>query len=129
MKERSTHMMHRKIEIHGQGVGSVTREMVEQRARELAKMDGRRHANDTDLDRAYGEMIGASQRTTPPETSPELEGVTDWDEAPLVTGERTAKWIPENEERLAEELIEEGMDEAEHDRRLAAVRRPRNETE
>jgi hypothetical protein len=122
-------MMHRKIEIHGNGVGSVTREMVEQRARELAKMDGRRQANELDLDRAYGELVGASERVVPPETSLELEGMTDWDEAPVATGERTAKWIPDNEERLAEELVEEGLDEADHERRLAAARRSRKETE
>ena len=43
-----------------EGIGTVTRQTIEERAHEIARSDGRAHPNDLDRTRAREELIGAT---------------------------------------------------------------------
>jgi hypothetical protein len=101
-----------------EGIGTVTPQMVEQRARELAQSDGRTQPNDLDRTQAREELTGpASGSEKPPTTE---EPGRDW-QMPLVsTGEKAPTVRPEDERNVPEELIKEGIEEADHDQRLSS---------
>ena len=101
-----------------EGIGTVTQQMVEQRAREIAQSDGRPQANDVDRTRAREELIGPTPGS---EKSPTKEEPgRDW-QMPLVsTGEKAPTVRPEDDHNIPEELIEEGVEEADHDQRLSS---------
>ncbi len=58
---------------------------------------------------------------TAPELSPETEELVEWDEPPESTGHAVPKVLPEDETSAAEQLVREGTDEADRDRRIAAA--------
>jgi len=101
-----------------EGIGAVTRQMVEQRAREIAQSDGRAEVNDLDRIRAREDLTGP---TSGSEKSPTREEPgRDW-QMPLVsTGEKAPTLRPEDEQSIPEKLIEEGVEEADHDQRLSS---------
>jgi hypothetical protein len=101
-----------------EGIGTVTPQMVEQRAREIAQSDGRAEVNDLDRTRAREELIGPVSSSDRPPTREEPG--RDW-QMPLVsTGEKAPTVRPEDEQNIPEELIEEGVEEADHDQRLSS---------
>ena len=55
----------------------------------------------------------------PPEVDEKTAELTSWDETPAVPGAPTIE--PEDEVTVAELLVEEGMEEADRDRRIAAA--------
>lgn len=111
-----------KIIDHENGLGTVTPEMVEERARELARMDGRTEPNAGDRERAHQELLGVADSGTPPEAvNKDVENVVAWDEAPEDSGARAPQILPEDEANIAETLVQEGLEEAEHDQRLSAA--------
>jgi hypothetical protein len=69
-----------------EGVGTVTPQMIEERAREIARSDGRAQPNDLDRTRAREELTGATSNS---EKFPTMEEPgRDW-RMPLVsTGEK-----------------------------------------
>lgn len=108
-----------KISDHFGGLGTVTRQMVEQRARELAVINGResRHFTEDDWVQAKHEMIGdQDQEETQPEES--VVGLTRWDEDPGTSGHHVENNLPQDEQTLAERLVHEGLEEANHDQML-----------
>ncbi len=109
-----------KISIGTDGLGTPSPELLEQRARELACTDGRTEANESDRDQALADLLGPSDGGTP-EAGPEVENVTVWDESPDVYGIHTGRVLPEDENSIAVTLVEEGLDEADHNSRLQAV--------
>ncbi len=111
-----------KISVHGNGVGAPTPEMVEKRAREIALIDERKPDDftDTDWDQAQAELLGTAQNIAP-EVNAETAGLED--EWPLVasdTGERTPRAGFDDGETLGAHLVENGVEEADHDRMLEA---------
>jgi hypothetical protein len=99
-----------------EGIGTVTSQMVEQRAREIARTDGRTQPNDLDRNTAREELTGANSRSEREPT--EEQAGRDW-QMPLVsTGAKAPTVRPEDDENIPEKLIEEGLDEADHDQRL-----------
>jgi hypothetical protein len=58
---------------------------------------------------------------TPPEVDAETENLTKWDEPPGASGGPVKTVLPDDEATVAEQLVDEGVDEAERDRRLAAA--------
>ena len=46
-----------------EGIGTVTPEVIEERAREIARIDGRARANDLDRTRAREELSGATSES------------------------------------------------------------------
>ena len=79
----------RKILRRTEGVGTVTPQMIEERAREIATRE---------------------------------EPGRDW-QMPLVsTGEKAPTVRPEDDENIPEKLVQEGVEEADHDQRLSSER-------
>ena len=103
-----------------EGIGTVTPHTIEERAREIARSDGRAHPNDLDRTRAREELIGAtSDSEKPPKRE---EPGRDW-QMPLVsTGEKAPTVRPEDDENIPERLVQEGIEEADHDQRLSSER-------
>jgi hypothetical protein len=98
----------------GRVLGSVDEQMVESRARDLARMAGREQVIETDRDQARKELTGKERlfpQPTPEEQIPEgtstgIQNVGD--------GRVEAVPVPD-EQTFAEKLVEEGVQDAEHD--------------
>jgi len=110
------------------GVGTVTADMVETRARELAVIAGRDSRNPTQVDyeQAKRELTGEPEidaQEAALESVPESEG---WDPVPGSTGHRAVESVDEDEDSegrsQSAQLVEEGINEAEHDQMLQAAR-------
>ena len=103
-----------------EGIGTVTVQMIEQRAREIAHSDRRTQPNDLDRSRAREELTGP---TSASEKAPTREGPgRDW-QIPLVSsGEKARTVRPEDDDNIPEKLIQKGVEEADHDKRLESGR-------
>ena len=110
------------------GIGTVTLEMVRIRAVELAIIDGR-STNDvskSDWAQAKRELTGESDMDPKEailESAPESER---WDPLPGSTGHKAQETPGEDEDgegrSNSEQLVEQGVNEAEHDQMLQAAR-------
>ena len=110
------------------GIGTVTLEMVEERANELAAIAGRvpPQASTIDYEEASRELTGESNidvQAALLESIPESER---WDPVPGSTGRHTPDSFGEDEDSEGRsesaQLVEEGVREAEHDQMLEAAR-------
>ena len=108
-----------RIQIHGKGIGEISEADIDQRAREIAKTDGRRAAGPQDRTSALNEL----QHSGPP-PSPEADESTGpvelWSNALASKGHRGVQSGEDDEESPAEQLVNEGLEEADTDRRIAA---------
>ena len=114
--------------INSTGVGTVTRKMVRERATELALINGRpaQEVSAADWEQAKRELTGGSE-TDPKEalleSAPESER---WDPLPGSTGHIVPVTSIDGEDddgrSMGEKLINEGVQEAEHDQMLQAAR-------
>jgi len=103
-----------------EGVGTVTSQMIEERAREIARSEGRSQPNDLDRTYAREQLTGATSESEKLPTREEPG--RDW-QMPLVsTGEKAPTVRPEDDENIVQKLVEEGIEEADHDQRLSAAR-------
>jgi len=103
-----------------EGLGTVTSQMIEERAREIACSDGRSQPNDLDRTRAREDLIGFTSGSEKVPTREEPG--RDW-QMPLVsTGEKAPTVRPEDDENIPQKLIQEGIEEADHDQRLNSER-------
>ena len=100
-----------------EGIGTVTPEMLEERAQEIARADGRAEANDLDRTRARDDLIGDTEK---PAT--DQEPADDWYTPRGSSGEKATTVRPEDDENIPEKLIQEGIDEADHDQRSSSAR-------
>jgi hypothetical protein len=110
------------------GIGTVTPEMVEARARELAAIAGRvpPQPSEVDYEQAKRELTGEPEMDVQEaalELIPESER---WDPVPGSTGSHTPDSLGEDEDSEGRsesaQLVEEGIKEAEHDQMLQAAR-------
>jgi len=107
-----------RISDHAHGLGSVTGEMVTQRARELAFINGRDgKVTEEDWLQAKDELSGFQGPDELPAEEP-IADLTQWDETPATTGHLVENSPSSDDETDAERLIHEGMEEANHDRML-----------
>jgi hypothetical protein len=104
------------------GVGTVTGDMVEQRARELAVINGRspRHYRHDDYLEAQRELTGSGSEANDEDGYPEDEG--RWEGVPVA---RILASDSDGDRPDAELLFEEGSSEAEHERMVAGARQLR----
>jgi hypothetical protein len=103
-----------------EGIGTVSSQVIEERARELARSDGRAQPNDLDRTRAREELTGA---TSGSEKAPTREEPgRDWAMPLVSTGEKAPTVRPEDNENIPEKLVQEGVEEADHDQRLSSER-------
>ena len=109
-----------KISEHARGAGVPSPEDVEQRARELAVIAGRAGSDfsPADLEQAKLELLGVE--VAPADETTSVASVTEWDEVPGSSGTQAPKHGPQDEANVAEELVEQGVDEALHDEMLEA---------
>ncbi len=126
---KKSHPGHGKISDHFKGMGTVTRDMVAERAREIALINGRppNHYNQDDFMEAKRELTGATPEADGEAGEDTVAGLVTWDEAPDATGHAVKKAEPEDERSSAEQLIEEGLEEAEHEQMVEGARNPHNQ--
>ena len=118
---KATETIKGKISRRLNGLGTVTYAMVEQRARELALINGRaaEEFNEADLEEARAELTGveAPEEQREEESAPAVGSLRDI--VPGTAGHKNAPKLPSDEQRVAELLVQEGVDEAEHHSMLA----------
>jgi hypothetical protein len=109
------------------GIGPVTRDMVNARAREIALIAGRTppHVAQTDYEQAKRELTGEEdidRQETILESIPESDR---WNPVPGSAGTQAPESPSEDEDEEgrseSEQLAEEGVGEAEHDQMLQAA--------
>jgi hypothetical protein len=118
--------------IHSSGIGTVTRKMVRERSVELAIINGRseQQVSKADWDQAKRELTGG------PEEDPN-QGMLDlapeserWDPLPGSAGHIIPVPSDDGEgddgKSVGERLVEQGVNEAEHDQMLQAARDEKN---
>ena len=110
-----------RIQTSGAGSGEISREQIEDRAAELARMEARDAVNEGDLAQAEEDLEGPGTPPPAPElVQPELGDVVAWDEPVDASGQRAPRTGLEDETMVGQRLVEEGIEEADHDRRVAA---------
>lgn len=119
-------LSHGKVIDHSHGLGTVTEEMVRERAREIAETNGRRpeEANASDFDQARTELQGRSVQTNEMD-----EDYREFDDVPGQSGRRAVTQSADDEQTMAEELVDEGLEEAEHERMVEGSRESRERDE
>ena len=101
-----------RIEVQGQGISAVSDELLEQRARDLAREDGRTEPRDADFKKAREELSAFTEDPAPE--------VPLGDESADTIGHKVDTSPPDQDVDVGLELVEEGVDEADEDRRRAA---------
>jgi hypothetical protein len=112
------------------GLGTVTPGMVEQRAREIALINGRtaEEFNEADLDEARAEMTGGSALDEQREEEGDAPASgTLRDIVPGSSGHKKAPKLASDDQRVVEQLVQEGVEEAEHHSMLAGSTQDTNQ--
>jgi hypothetical protein len=110
------------------GVGAVSRKMVHQRASELAEIEGRSSlsVSQADYEQAKRELTGESDIDRQDKILDSLPESERWDPVPGSTGRETPGATSEDMDdegrSESEQLVEQGVSEAEHDQMLQAAR-------
>lgn len=116
--------MEGRVADHAKGLGTVTREMVSARARELAMING--HADrvlESDWEQARQELLGRTDAAEAEENATtEVPASENWDPIPGTTGHQVNAQRPDDEQQVADQLIRQGVDDAEHDQMVRATR-------
>jgi hypothetical protein len=112
------------------GIGSVSREMVRQRAMELAVINGRskEEVSKSDWEQARRELLGESDTDSKEETLESAPESERWDPVHGSAGVKTPIAPGEDEDEQGrsdnERLVEEGIQGAEHDQMRQATKQP-----
>ena len=110
------------------GIGTVTSEMIEARARELAAINGRPSSkpSEADYQQAKRELTGKAETDSQEENSESIPESDGWVPVPGSTGRQAADSLGEDEDAEGRsesaQLFEEGVSEAEHDQMRQATR-------
>lgn len=109
-----------RISDRSQGVGTVTWEMVRHRAREIAIINGRspHQVLDSDFDQARRELTGEDEISPKEKIIESLPESERWDPVPGSMGRKAPKYPPDDEQTENEKLVQEGVEDAEHDQML-----------
>ena len=119
------------IMIHGKGVGTISYETIRNRASELAVIDGRavEDTSQAGWDEAKRELTGGAEPQS-------LESVSEserWNPIQGTVGHEAAVEFNDYEDEdgrsVEERLVQAGVAEADHDRKLAAARQAAAENE
>jgi hypothetical protein len=106
------------------GLGTVTREMVEARAREIALINGRseKQVLDSDLEEARKELLESQNPDPAPSPAESVPEENRWEPVADDSGKAAERIPAPDEQTLAEKLVHEGVEDAEHDQMARAVR-------
>jgi len=110
-----------RVEVGGVGAGEASAAGIEKRARELAHTEGRDRVSEGDRARALEELSGPVHSSAPEAISPEVEELVEWDAPAATRGHRSEAVGLEGDESIGEQLVQEGLEEADHQQRVAAV--------
>jgi hypothetical protein len=121
---KTTDHAYGKISDHFRGVGTVTRKMVIERAKELAIINGHEsgHYTKEDFLEAKRELTGAVPSLTEEGEDEPLASLTTWDEDPGTSGHQVEKNELIDEQAVDELLVEEGVSEAEHEQMVEGAK-------
>ena len=110
------------ISDHFNAVGTVTREMVRERAREIAIINGHsvNHCTRQDWADAQRELTGAIPGLD--EEDDQLINTASWGDEPMSAGHAVDRIEAPDEQTICEELVEQGINEAEHDQMVEAAK-------
>ena len=118
------------------GIGTVTSEMVEARARELAAINGHpSKPSQADYQQAKRELTGDAEMDPQQESSESIPESEGWDPVPGSSGRQAAESLGEDEDAEGRsesaQMFEEGINEADHDqmRRAAEAEQKSDERE
>lgn len=119
-----------KIIEHSEGLGTPDADAVRQRAMELARISGHSRMTHEDWLLAKRELHGNTSDTADNGgVDAMVTGVSERDMVATDLGHHVENLTPEDDTLLAEELTAEGMEEAVHDRMLAACDEEARESE
>jgi len=110
------------------GIGTVTRQMVRERAIELAVINGRseQEVSQSDWAQAKRELTGGSDADPKEAVLESLPESERWDPVPGSTGHKVPAAASDDEDEEGrsdnERLVEEGVAGAEHDQMVQAAR-------
>lgn len=106
------------------GLGTVTEEMVRQRAKELAIINGRsaRQVLDSDIEQAKRELTGEERLNPPPTPAEQVAEEDRWEAVPESVGQKAPTVPAPDEQTFAEKLVEEGVEDAEQDQMVRATK-------
>jgi hypothetical protein len=124
MNDRS-HSPHGKINLHGDGLGVPSPELVEKRAREIAMIDERdpNEFTETDWHQAKNELTGVEASHVPEEVDEDVaDERSERDEVLGASGHRAPRSGFDEDENVGEELVSGGIEEAAHDQMVEARR-------
>ena len=104
-------------------LGVPTRAMVEQRAREIARLAERDPSKFTDADweQAHAELTG-SRRTGEQDPAEVAASLSEPGSIPGQSGSRAPRVMPKDEALVDERLASRGVEEAAHDQMVEAAR-------
>jgi len=117
------------------GIGTVTSEMIEARAKELAAINGHPSSEPSkaDYQQAKRELTGEAEVDSQEESSESIAESDGWDPVPGSTGRQAADSLGEDEDAEGRsesaQMFEEGVSEAEHDQMRQASRADENSDE
>ncbi len=115
-----------KTTLHGRPVGEITQEDIEQRAGELAEIQGRdaAAAQPVDHQQATEELSGLNLPDAITEDDQSIGSLTrDPSDPPVFYGKATPTRFEPSEQEDLEHLVLDGVEEAQHDQMLEARKR------
>lgn len=118
------------VDGNGAGLGTPTQEMVNKRAREIALINGRdKNPSENDLEEARRELTGVTNENREIELDARepINATHPYDDIAGSSGERADRIEAQDEQTYAQQLVEEGAGEAEHDRMVQGARHPGNQ--
>jgi hypothetical protein len=123
MNDRS-HLRHGKINLHGNGLGVPSPEMVERRAREIAMIDERNphEFTESDWNQAKNELTGVEGSHAPEVDDTVEDEMSERDDIPGASGHQVPNNGFDEDENVGEELVSGGIEEAAHDQMVEARR-------
>jgi hypothetical protein len=125
MRKQSTRTNGR-VTLHGEGAGVPSWDDAEARAKEIARINGRRRVTENDREQARDELRAQSLPPTTGEDAIAKRGVTrDPSDPPARRGRRTRTESTPDPQTDLERIVVEGVEEAQHDQMRAASRRRR----
>ena len=113
-----------KILLHGKGVGPVSQDALEKRAHEIARIEGHPTVTAEDRRRADQDLTGCALPPAGADQRESTESLSrDPSDPPIRRGVQTPNREAADEQKAAERLVEEGVEEAQHEQMLEARRR------
>lgn len=120
-----------RIEWHGEESGTMTSDMIEERAREIARIEGRtaKQVTENDRDRARLELRDDALILSSDDAHSDLVATRNPADPTVELGHQVESFVTDDEQTLSEKEVLEGIREAEHERMLASRDEEEEESE